>query len=66
MKLLALTALLFIACTPVMAKTVCFERSKGVEALATKLQEMPVAVGVAANGAAVELLKTEGGETCTQ
>lgn len=66
MTRIALTiAALMAVSGPVMAQTACGERSRVIETLATKFQEQPTAVGIAANGAAVELIRAEDGKTWT-
>lgn len=61
------TAALMVAssCTPMpaFAQMVCGQRPRVLNELASKYHERPTAYGIANNGAAVELLKTEDGKT---
>ncbi len=47
------------------AQMFCKDRASIVDHLATKFDEAPVAVGIAANGTALEVLTTEDGKTWT-
>lgn len=47
------------------AAPVCGDRAKVIASLSAKYHEAPVAVGVAANGGVIEVLKSHGGESWT-
>jgi hypothetical protein len=49
-------SLLFVLSLPVMAQVVCSERGKFLERLSKGYEEGPVAMGLAANGSALEVL----------
>jgi len=60
MKLLALTALLFIACTPVMAQTSqCAKRADLMKQFEARYKEKPIAQGLARNGVMMGVFATE-------
>jgi hypothetical protein len=55
-KIVILASLLSVLSLPVMAQVVCSERGEFLERLSTGYEEGPVAMGLVANGSALEVL----------
>lgn len=65
MKRTAIAALLALACSPAAAQGSCLPRADALAQLAEKYGETPYEIGLAADGAVLELIASEEGRTWT-